>query len=236
VTKVLATIALGAVGLGLVAPSGAAAQSPSDREIAKAGALQAGDFPAGWRATPPKKSTDPFKCQVLGKAVARLRNQETARADSDDYERSQDQYSSSAVVFKSEDTAHRTYGVATSRTFQRCLERLSNDAVKKNVESQGFGVKVESGTVTGSGSYGDESSDLGFKITASKGGLNVDYFADIVFARVGRALGLYARVSTSEPSEFDTPTFDGLIRSATDRLTTATGGQPSRSASQSSTS
>lgn len=42
--------------LGLVAQT-AAAQSPSDREIAKAGVLQADDFPAGWRAIPPVKTT-----------------------------------------------------------------------------------------------------------------------------------------------------------------------------------
>src|SRR5262249_27367551 len=56
-----------------------------------------------------------------------------------------------------------------------------------------------------------------------------------VFVRVGRALGIYGRQSTSESSEFDTPTFDGLISSATGRLTTATGGQPGASASQSGT-
>jgi hypothetical protein len=47
VTKVLATIALGAASLGLVAQP-AAAQSPSDRDIAKAGVFQTDDFPAGW--------------------------------------------------------------------------------------------------------------------------------------------------------------------------------------------
>jgi hypothetical protein len=54
VTKVIAIIALGVGSLGLVVPS-AAAQAQSDREIAKAGVFQEGDFPAGWRVTPPQE-------------------------------------------------------------------------------------------------------------------------------------------------------------------------------------
>jgi hypothetical protein len=64
VTKLIATVALGVASLGLVVPS-AVAQSPSDCAVAKAGVFQPSDFPAGWRATTHKKSTDPFKCLVL---------------------------------------------------------------------------------------------------------------------------------------------------------------------------
>src|SRR5262249_36308717 len=106
--------------------------------------------------------------------------------------------------------------------FRRCIER----SIKKNAKTD---VKVEGGTAE-STFYGDESSDIGFKITASTGGLtgeerHQDLFEDIVVVRIGRSLGLYARVSLSEPTEFDTPTFDGLITSATGRLTEATGRQ-----------
>jgi hypothetical protein len=102
--------------------------------------------------------------------------------------------------------------------------------VKKRTE--GAAVKVEGGTVTGSGSYGDESSDIGLKVTVSEGAASQDLFADFVFVRVGRALGIYGRQSTSEQSEFDTPTFDGLITSATGRLTDATGGQTTTETTQ----
>jgi hypothetical protein len=70
--------------------------------------------------------------------------------------------------------------------------------------------------------------------TVSEGNLSQDVFADFVFVRVGRALGAYFYVTESEPggtscSEFssdDCVSFDGLITSATERLTTATGGEP----------
>jgi hypothetical protein len=224
VTKLLATIAFGAASLWLVVPS-AAAQSPSDREIAKAGVFHADDFPAGWRATPPKKSdADPNACPALRRAVGSSRKNRTAKAASDDFERQNDRYSSNVAVARTDDLARRAYKAAASRDMRRCITRIFKEEIKKS--TKGYDVKVEGGTVTGSGSYGDESSDIGFKITLSKEPLNQEVFADFVFVRVGRAIGLYLRVSTSESSEFDTPTFDGLITSATGRLTAATGGQP----------
>jgi hypothetical protein len=225
--KVLATIAVGAASLGLVAQP-AAAQSPSDRDIAKAGVFQADDFPTGWRATPHEKSkTDPDACPALKKVAGETRKNKTADVDSDDFERRDDEYQSSVVVFRTEDVARRAYEAAASRALRRCLTRVVKDEVEKRAEEEDIDdVKVESGTVTGTGSYGDESSDIAFTVRVSTGDLEQEVFADFVFVRVGRALGVYGRVSTNEPSEFDEPTFDGLITSATERLTTATGGQP----------
>jgi hypothetical protein len=232
VRKAIATVVLGVASLGLVVPS-AAAQSPSDREIAKAGVFQEGDFPAGWRATPHKKNkTDALDCPTFKKAAAATRKSKTADADSDDFERRDDKYTSSIIVFRTEDVSRRAYGAVASDSMHRCLERFVKSELKKIGESEGVDVKVETGTVTGTGSYGDESSDFGFTATVSQGTLSQDVFADIVFVRVGRSLGLYSRSSTSEPSEFDTPTFDELLTSATGRLTAATGGQTTTATTQ----
>ena len=225
----VAAVAVAAASLGLLAQP-ATAQSPNDREIAKAGVFQADDFPAGWRATPDKKSkSDPNDCPTLKNVAGKTRKSKTADVDSDDFKRQDDQYSSGVVVYRTEDVARRVYDAFASRAVRRCLTRL----VKNVVEKEDFDdVKVESGTVTGTGSYGDESSDIALTITASNGGFEQERFADAVFVRVGRALAAYIRDSTSEPSEFDEPTFDGLITSATDRLITATGGQPTTDTSQ----
>jgi hypothetical protein len=174
------------------------------------------------------------------KKATSLQKQRTARANADDYEHGEEQFSSAAAVYRKEDATHRTFELAASRGFCRCLTQLINKEVKKAVEDKGFDVKTEAGTVTGMNSYGDESTDYGMKIT-SKGSASVDYFADFVFVRLGRSLGFYAHVSDKEDStcgEFssdDCVSFDGLITSATDRLTTATGGEPTTDASQSST-
>jgi hypothetical protein len=234
-TKIIATIALGAVGLGLVAQP-AAAQSPSDRDIAKAGVFQAGDFPAGWRATPHKKSKDPFKCPEVEKAHPGLNKARTrtAKANGDDYHQGVEQFSSGVVVGRTEDVTHRAYKAVVSNDMRRCLKRNLEDELKSQANEKGADVKVEVGTVTGSGSYGDESANIGLKMTVSQGSLSQDVFADIVFVRVARSLGFYTRVATSEPTEFDTPTFDGLITSATGRMTAATGGQKTTATTQSS--
>jgi hypothetical protein len=220
----VAAVAVAAASLGLLAQP-AAAQSPSDREIAKAGVFQADDFPAGWRATPDKKSEDPFKCPEVEKAVKGLKKQQTAKASGDDFEQGDEQYSSGAVVLRSEDVARRAYKVVASDALQRCIKRTFSDEVKSKGDEEGVDVKVEFGTVTGSGSYGDESSDIGMKITVSQGSLSQDLFADIVFVRVGRALGAYSHISISDvdkecggSSTDDCVSFDALITSATDRL------------------
>jgi hypothetical protein len=218
---------IGALVVATALTPPAAAQSPSDRDIAKAGVFQEDDFPAGWRATPSKKTkSDLRNCPTLKKAVGDVRKNRAAESESDDFERRDDHYTSGVIVYRTEDVARRAYGAAASNNMRRCVTRFVKDEVEKKAKEEGFDVKVEVGTVTGSGSYGDESSDIGLTVTASKDSLSQDIFADFVFVRVGRALGVYARVSTSEPSEFDTPTFDGLITSATERLTTATGGEP----------
>jgi len=221
--KLLAIVATAAAVVGLGVDAAHAAQ-PGDMELAKAGVFQADDFPAGWRATPHKKSkTDPLKCPAVEKAVSDLRNAKKTEASSDDYEQGNDQYSSSAVVFRTEDVTRRVYKVVNSRDFRRCLTKLFKDEVGKQDQLKGFDVKVEAGTVTG-GSYGDESANIGLKLTVSKGSLSQDVFADIVFVRVGRALGFYAHVSDKETSTCDefSPencvSFTGLITSATGRL------------------
>jgi hypothetical protein len=228
----VAAVAVATASLGLLAQP-AAAQSPSDREIAKAGVFQGDDFPGGWRATPHKESkADLNDCPALKKAAGTLRKNKTADVSSDDFKRRDDQYGASVIVYRTEDVARRASGAAASNNLRRCVTRFVKDEVEKIAKEEGLDVKVEGGTVTGSGSYGYESSDIGLKVTVSKDSLSQDVFADFVFGRVGRALGVYFRVSTSEPSDFDTPTLDGLITSATERMTAATGGQTTTATAQ----
>lgn len=209
----------------------------NDAQLASEGVFMANDFPSGWRATPHKKSKSSLNdCPVLRKALRNVRKNRTANVTSDDFGRGNDQYTSAVVVYRTEDVARRAYAAAASPDMRRCATSLLKNEVTKKVGGQGFDVKVEGGTVTGSGSYGDESSDIGFKITASKGGLSEDVFADITFVRVGRTLGGYTRTSTSESSGLDTPTFNGLITTATSRLTNATGGQPNTGSTQTTAS
>jgi hypothetical protein len=233
----ITTFVLTAV-LSLPATAGAAPATDDDRQVAKAGVFQTSDFPAGWRATPHTKSkSDPFKCPTVEKAVSGLRKRRTADASSDDFERSNEQYTSNVIVFRTEDVARRAYKAVDSRAFRRCASEAVKDEVKKRGEEQGFDVKVETGTMTGTGSYGNQSSDIGFKITVTKG-ISIDLFGDIVFARVGRTLGIYSHVSDKEDSscgEFsssDCVSFNDLITAATNRLTTASGGQPASGTTQ----
>jgi hypothetical protein len=221
--KLLAIVATAAAVVGLGVGASHAAQ-PGDQELAKAGVFTADDFPAGWRATPPKKNkTDPLKCPAVEKVVSGLRKAKKTKASSDDYEQGNDQYSSSAVVYGTEDVTRRIYKAAASRDFRGCVSKLVKDEVGKQDQLKGFDVKVEVGTVTG-GSYGDESANIGLKLTVSKGSLSQDEFVDIVFVRVGRSLGFYSHVSDKETStcnEFspdDCVSFTGLITSATGRL------------------
>jgi hypothetical protein len=198
--------------------------SRTTRSSPRRACSRAVDFPAGWRATPHKKSkTDPLKCPAVEKAVSDLRKAKKTEASSDDYEQGNDQYSSSAAVFRTEDVTRRVYKAVASRDLRRCVSKLFKDEVAKQDQLKGLDVKVETGTVTG-GSYGDESANIGLKLTVSQGSISQDVFADIVFVRVGRSLGFYSHVSDKETStcdEFspdDCVSFAGLITSATDRL------------------
>jgi hypothetical protein len=128
------------------------------------------------------------------------------------------------VVLRTEGGARRAYKVLTSAATRRCLTRIVKDEVQSKASEQGVDVKTEVGTVTGSSSYGDESSGIGLKFTVTKG-ISVDLFADIVFARVGRTIGLYSHASDSEvdkecgaSSTTDCLSFKGLITAATGRL------------------
>jgi hypothetical protein len=227
-------VAVAAASLGLLAQP-AAAQSPSDREIAKTGVFQADDFPAGWRATPPKKTkTDIGDCPVLKKAGWHGR-QRTAQSMGKDFERNPEVYRSAANIYRTEAAARRVYEAVASENLRRCYTRLVEDELKSSVKKLGASdLKAELGERTGSRSYGDESTDFEIKITVSKDSLNQEVFADVAFVRVGRALGGYLYITEGEPSsdtcsEFssdDCVNFDELITSATDRLITATGGQP----------
>jgi hypothetical protein len=235
VAKFLASIVLGVASLGLVVPS-AAAQSPSDREVAKAGLFREGDFPAGWRATPPKKGgsnlTAPSSCPVEKRAEGNVRKNRTAKVQSDTFLGPTEGYSSFVFVYRTVDVSRRVFDAVGSNVFHRCARRALQDAVKKNAGVE----KAEERTVSGTGVYGDESSDVGFKFTLSNGTGTEDVFADLVFARVGRSIGTYSRFGTSETNDFDTPTLDGLITSATGRLTAATGGQSNTGSTQTTAS
>jgi hypothetical protein len=239
VTKVLATIALGAASLGIVAQP-AAAQSPSDREIAKAGVFQADDFPAGWRATPHKKSEeriDVNDCPVVKKAGG-THKQQTANVDGREFQRSRHEYFSAAALYRTEERPRRVYQAVASKDLHQCYTRLFEDAFKSEFDADD--AKAELGERTGSRSYGDESTDFEIKLTATKSNVDQKLFVDVAFVRVGRALGAYYYATEDEPSsdacnEFssdDCVNFDGLITSATDRLTAATGGQTTTATTQ----
>jgi hypothetical protein len=231
VAKVLATIALGAIGLAIVAQP-AAAQSPTDRDIAKAGVFQADDFPAGWRTTPHKKSESIDTCPALKKKAEPLRKQRAASVSSDDFEHgSVEEFTSTVAVMHTANAAERSFDLFQSRRLRRCISDAFDDAVKKQAKEQDFDLRIDVGSRTGARNYGDESSSISFKMTVSMG-ISLDLYGDIIFVRVGRALGYYTHLSNDEDStcsEFDEDCveFDALITSATDRLTTATGGQPS---------
>jgi hypothetical protein len=231
--KVLATIALGAASLGLVAQP-AAAQSPSDREIAKAGNFQAADFPARWQVTAPKNSRPgrPSECPVERKAEGDVRKNRTAEVESDKFERPAEQYSSMVFVYRTENVARRVFKASGSAAFRRCVRREAKDHAEVS------GVKVNGGAVTGTGVYGNETSDVRLKFTVSTGARSGDAFSDFVFVRVGRSIGVYFHDALSESSDCggastsDCVSFNDLITAATQRLSTATGGQAATDTSQ----
>jgi hypothetical protein len=210
----------------------AARASDTDGQIAKVGNFQATDFPAGWRVTPHKKSTTNLNsCPALKKALGKSRGTKTADSNSDDFDRGNERFSSSVVMLRTEDPARRAFQALASRDMLRCVTRLVEDGLKSSDANKGFEVKVATATATGMGSFGDESSNIGLKITLTKG-ISVDVFADFVFVRAGRSLGMYSHVNDKgastcdQLSSSDCVGFNDLLTTATNRLTTAIGGQP----------
>jgi hypothetical protein len=113
--RTIAIVALCVALIALPATTAGAKNDPADKPLARAGVFQADDFPAGWRATPHKKSkSDPNACPAVKKAVGGAGKSKTAEANSDDYEQGNEQYTSLAVVLRTEDVARRRYAALAS--------------------------------------------------------------------------------------------------------------------------
>ncbi len=77
--RTVATLPLAlATVLVLSGPGLAARANETDGQVAKAGIFQKADFPAGWRATPHKKSkTNLNDCPALKKSLGKTRKTKT---------------------------------------------------------------------------------------------------------------------------------------------------------------
>lgn len=190
-----------------------------DRQIAEAGVFQSAEFPAGWRVTTSKRSTDQRKCSDLKK-------NSTVLANSVQFAQSEgtsivEAYSSAVAVYKNEARASDALKRVSSSNVKRCLRNSNKQIFRENVPNAGEKVDAQLSLVIGPG-YGDTSKHIELKSTGSAG-FSGQLYANVVFVRAGRAVGIYLRAARSElgpPSTFapGVVDFNRLVTNAVDRL------------------
>lgn len=185
----------------LWAGAGACDGSGTDDVVAaliEAGILRPQDFPEGWRQTPAGEDDDTAGtefdrvpgCEGID---AELREGEVRDEDSDDFAMDDAEASNSVTVYEDEATAAASLALARTERFVDCVRRLGPLSLQAAAEEDpefaaaARDARVEFTTVPVEGT-GDEA--LGFQgtITFAMGGVELQFFMDLVVVRVGRAV------------------------------------------------
>jgi hypothetical protein len=172
-----------------------ASSGEDDQKIADAVVLKLADFPSGWtedEATPEEEDSanDPIDKCFGGKGKT-LDENTTAEADSPDFSRGETtSVSSFSAVMKSEKDAEETMDILASDTLKDCFNQALADELKATAgEDEGFSlgdVTTKSASFT---KVGEETTALQFLIPISAPGVEVSFYADLVFFRQDRVIG-----------------------------------------------
>ncbi len=157
--------------------------------------LKLTDFPSGWtedEATPEEESSanDPIdKC--FGGEGKTLDENTSAEADSPDFSRGETTtVSSFSAVLKAEKDAEEAMDLLASDTLKDCFNQALADELKATAgEDEGFtlgDVTLKDASFT---KVGEETNALQFVIPISAPGVEVSFYAGLVFFRQDRVIG-----------------------------------------------
>ncbi len=203
----------------------ASAGAADDTKLAEAVVLKLDDFPSGWtedEATPedPTGEDDPIdKC--FGGEGKELDENTSAEADSPDFSRGETtSVSSFSAVMKAEKDAESAMDLMRSQTLKDCFNQALEEELKSTAgENEGFTLGEVTLKNASFAKVGEETSALQFVIPISAPGVEVSFYADVVFFRQDRVIGGLFLGNLDSP--FDSAQGEGLAKKMVARMKAA---------------
>lgn len=191
-------------------------EAGSDQELADSLVLVASDLPAGFAET-----TDDFEDDAeddpLGRCLgdgAEVLEDNSAKAESRDFEDETGLATSGAAVFRSEDDARQAIEVVRSADLRQCLRDAFVEGVEESAAEEGGeppDVQVDVGELSFP-DVGDEVVAFRAALSFTVAGQEIDFPFDVVFVRSDRSIGFYVFGNLGEP--FPTEDAQAAIESA----------------------
>lgn len=196
-----------------------------DLRVAEAAVLTLNDMPVGWSSKPRDDEEDDdgeFDEQVaecMGIPVEELADSANPKAESETFVAEDDsEVEAEVVVAPTVDEAITDFERATSSQFLTCIREVLPAIMERAAEEEGSEVTI---TDTSIGPLRIEDSgdrSAAFRLTISVGvdAFNVDVFADILIAQVGRATVQLSAMSFFNPT--DVSFSQSLLDTMVDRI------------------
>jgi hypothetical protein len=173
----------------------AGAGEKDDQALADDVVLKLADFPSGWtedEATPEDEDSanDPIdKC--FGGEGKTLDENTSAEADSPDFSRGETTtVSSFSAVMKEEKDAEAAMDILASAKLKDCFNQALEEEIKASAgEDEGFTLGDVTLKNASFAKVGEETTALQFVIPISAPGVEVSFYADLVFFRQDRVIG-----------------------------------------------
>jgi hypothetical protein len=173
-----------------------ASERADDQAAAEAMLLTLADFPSGWEETPADEADDENDelsadtADCLGVDPDEL-DPDNPKATSPSFSSSDDDEASVEVAFTpSEEAATRALELLADEAAPGCYGEAIQVLIEDNAAQEDLPEGIELGEATFNrlsfASLGDESTAFRVTLPFSAEGLNIDYFLDVVFVRVGR--------------------------------------------------
>ena len=180
---------------GACGDDGGGSSSGDDQTVADDVVLKLADFPSGWtedEAKPEEEDSanDPIdKC--FGGEGKTLDENTSAEADSPDFSRGETTtVSSFSAVMKEEKDAEAAMDILASAKLKDCFNQALEEEIKASSgEDEGFTLGEVTLKNASFAKVGDETTALQFVIPISAPGVEVSFYADLVFFRQGRVIG-----------------------------------------------
>jgi hypothetical protein len=194
----------------LVAACGSAAPDrAADRQIAEQSGFKLEDFPSGWKQVG-EDGGDDKSCRSIVAAQAMT----TAHRTGARFGREVLQSQSAIYVFADEAAARKGYERIGSAETRKCLADAMTEGLGDDSDVQLGTTRTSSLAVD---APGDESQGARLVVPVTGRGVDTEVNADLVFARTGRGVAIFAFISAIKP--FDEGLRRRLTKTGVDRLT-----------------
>lgn len=183
----------------------------ADQQIADDAVLTLADMPTGWSSLPrdddDSDEPDEFDEQIaecLDVPVEEVTDSGNPKATSDTFVDADDtEVEAEVVVAPTVDEATEDWERATSQQFLDCIREVLPEAMEASAEEEGGEVEIVDSSIgpLRIDDLGDRSTAFRLTVTVAAEGFEVDVYADLLFAQVGRATAQVSTMSFFSPAD-----------------------------------